>query len=263
MTTLNDDPARSPQPPPVADWGEKLQTFVRTSTVFVLLAAMIIGFSTVDRRRRGVQRDGGQLRDGRLGSGRGAHRAARARLRRAGRLGERVPGRQAEGARSAGHAVGHVPAHRSAADSDRRSLHLRRPDPAGWINGERRLRSCVLAHRPLDVVWRGAGLGRHHAARRRRPVCADRTHPHRSIAIRHRRQRGRRAAGRRFRRASEDARLRAFGYARVARRHHHCRACRAWRRLLGRFAADGFGRSAASSLPRVSGVATSPRARRC
>ncbi len=45
MTTLNDEPARSPQPPPVADWGEKLQTFVRTSTVFVLLAAMIIGFS--------------------------------------------------------------------------------------------------------------------------------------------------------------------------------------------------------------------------
>ena len=46
MTTLNDKPARSPPSPPVADWGEKLQTFVRTSTVFVLLAAMIIGFSS-------------------------------------------------------------------------------------------------------------------------------------------------------------------------------------------------------------------------
>lgn len=45
MTILNDEPARSPHSNPVPDRGEKLQTFVRTSTVFVLLAAMIIGFS--------------------------------------------------------------------------------------------------------------------------------------------------------------------------------------------------------------------------
>ncbi|HMN75169.1 MAG TPA: ABC transporter permease [Burkholderiaceae bacterium] len=45
MTTSNDETARPPQPVAAVHWGERLQNFARTSTVFVLLAAMIVGFS--------------------------------------------------------------------------------------------------------------------------------------------------------------------------------------------------------------------------
>jgi simple sugar transport system permease protein len=45
MTTSNNETARPLQPLDDVHWGERLQNFARTSTVFVLLAAMIVGFS--------------------------------------------------------------------------------------------------------------------------------------------------------------------------------------------------------------------------